>query len=112
MNLHEPARSYTEERRLTPKQEQAAVSLASGCTIEVAARECGAAVRTVKLWLATVPAFKSRINQLRTEMTSQAVGRLIDSMTSAVETLSQLSRSAGSEMVKLLAATKVIEFAV
>jgi hypothetical protein len=54
-------------RRLTPKQEQAAETLASGCTIEVAARECGAAARTIKAWLASVPGFKRRVDELRAE---------------------------------------------
>ncbi|HVT97320.1 MAG TPA: hypothetical protein VHE33_07405 [Acidobacteriaceae bacterium] len=85
------------------------MSLASGCTIEVAARECGAAVRTVKLWLADVPGFRRRVEGLRSEMTSQALGRLIDNMASASDSLGYLSRKGKSEMVRLSAARAVIE---
>src|SRR5262245_49781759 len=109
MNLHELARTCPTERRLSAKQEQAAVSLASGCTIEVAARECGAAVRTIKVWLAGVPGFKRRVDGLRAEMTRQALGRLVDSMTSTADTLGCLSREAKSESVRLYAARSVLE---
>jgi hypothetical protein len=112
MSLHDSARSCTKERRLTPKQEQVAVSLASGCTIEVAARQCGAAVRTIKGWLANIPDFKRRVDELRSEMTRQALGRLVDSMTSAADTLGYLSRQAKSETVRLYAARSVLELGV
>jgi hypothetical protein len=83
MSLHESTLGCTEERRLSPKQESAAVSLGNGCTIARAARHCGASLRTVKLWLATVPDFKQRVNQLRSEMTSQAIGQLAELLATA-----------------------------
>jgi hypothetical protein len=97
---------------LSPKQEAAAVALASGCTIEVAARECGAAVRTIKTWLADVAEFRQRIDGLREDITKQALGRLVDSMTSAADTLGYLSRKAKSENVRLNAARAVLEMGV
>jgi hypothetical protein len=107
--MHQDARICT---RLTPRQEQAAISLSSGATIEVAARACGAALRTVKAWLATLPALKQRVNELRTAMTSQALGQLIDRMTSTVDQLSVLSQNAASETVRLMASAKIIELSV
>jgi hypothetical protein len=110
--MHETARKCTATRKLSPKQEAAAVALASGCTIEVAARECSAAVRTIKTWLADVPEFRQRIDGLRADMTKQALGRLVDSMTSAADTLGYLSRKAKSENVRLNAARAVLEMGV
>jgi hypothetical protein len=83
MSLHESTLGCTTERRLTPKQESAAVRLASGCTIARAAHHSGAALRTVKLWLATLPAFKRRVQELRSEMTSQAIRQLADLLATA-----------------------------
>jgi hypothetical protein len=99
-------------KQLSSKQEAAALCLAKGCTIPVASRESKCGARTIKTWLATVPDFKQRVNQLRSEMTARALGRLIRQMTSAASTLGYLSRKASSEMVRLLAASKVIELGI
>jgi hypothetical protein len=107
--MHQNAPNGTENRLLTPKQEAAAVSLASGATIEVAARESGAGVRTVKTWLSALPAFGRRVQELRAEMTSRALGRLVDSMASAADTLGFLCRKGKSEMIRLGAARAVLE---
>jgi hypothetical protein len=66
-------------------------------------------VRTIKTWLAAVPAFKDRIDELRGEMTARALGRLIVNMTSAADTLGYLSRMGKSEMVRLGSARAVLE---
>jgi hypothetical protein len=86
--------------------------LASGCTIEAAASASGAAVRTIKSWLAGLPGFRARFDQLRGEMTAHALGRLISSMTVASKTLAFLCRKAQSETVRLGAARAVLEMAV
>jgi hypothetical protein len=93
---------------LSPKQEAAALALARGCTLRVAAEESGAGERTLKTWTATVPAFTRRIAQLRAEMTSQALGRMIDGMSEAADTLRRLLR-AKSRTVRLGAARALIE---
>jgi hypothetical protein len=94
---------------LPPRQEGAALALAGGCTIDIAARESGAGARTIRTWLATLPAFSRRIGQLRGEMTSRALGRLADNMASAADTLGYLCRQGKSEMVRLSAARAVLE---
>ena len=94
---------------LTPKQEAAALALAAGQPLRVAARGSGAGERTIKTWTATVPAFGRRVSELRAEMTSRALGRLADNMASAAETLGFLSRKGKSEMVRLSAARAVLE---
>ena len=63
---------------LSPKQESAAVALAAGLTVGEAARRSNAGERTIKTWSATCPAFARRVTELRAEMTSRALGRLVD----------------------------------
>src|SRR5262245_32567456 len=98
--------------RLTPRQEAAALALAQGCTEKEAAEACGAGSRTIRTWNLQVPAFRQRITELRAAMTSQALGRLVDSMASAADTLGYLSRKAKSEQVRLGAARALLELGV
>jgi hypothetical protein len=100
-----------EKYRLNPRQEAAALSLAKGSSRELAAADSGAAVRTVRSWF-LLPEFTKRITQLRAEMTSQALGKLTDNMLSAVDSLGYLSRNAKSEMVRVIAASKIIEMVI
>jgi hypothetical protein len=72
---------------LTPKQEAAALALAAGRTQDEAARQSGAGTRKIKTWLHDLPAITRCVNELRAEMTNRALGRLVDSMASAAETL-------------------------
>jgi hypothetical protein len=94
---------------LSPKQEAAALALASGRTVEAAAREAGCGGRTLRTWLAAVPALPRRVTELRSEMTSRALGVLLDGMASAAETLGYLSRKGKSEMLRYLCARAVLE---
>jgi len=94
---------------LTPKQEAAALALAAGHPLRVAAKQSGAGERTIKTWSATVPAFGRRIAELRAEMTGRALGRLADGMAGAADTLGFLSRKGKSETVRLGAARAVLE---
>jgi hypothetical protein len=94
---------------LTAKQEATALALAAGFTQQEAAKKSGAGARTIKAWLATQPAFNQRIREMRSEMTSRALGKLADQMGSAAETLNSLHREATSESVRLSAARSVIE---
>jgi hypothetical protein len=94
---------------LSPKQEAAALALAGGHPLRIAARESGAGERTIKTWTATVPAFCRRVAELRSEMTTRALGRLADGMASAADTLGYLSRKGKSETVRLGAARAILE---
>jgi hypothetical protein len=105
----ETARNGPENRPLTPRQEAAALALAAGCTLAVAARESGAGERTIKTWLRALPAFPHRVSELRAEMTSRALGRLADNMASAADTLGYLCRKGKSETVRLGAARAILE---
>ncbi len=97
------------ENCLTPRQETAALALARGASVREAAEQSGAGVRTIKTWTATVPAFTRRVNELRAEMTGQALGQLVAAMAGAARTLQVLCRSGQSEMVRLSAARSIIE---
>lgn len=94
---------------LSPKQEAAALALAAGHPLRVAAKQSGAGERTIKTWSATVPGFGRRVAELRADMTSRALGRLADGMAGAADTLGFLSRKGKSETVRLGAARAILE---
>jgi hypothetical protein len=94
-----------------PRQERVALALAAGRSLREAASECRTGETTGKRWLAD-QAFVRRIGQLRAEMTGQAVGRLVDGMVSAADTLGYLCRKGKSEMVRLGAARALLELGV
>ncbi len=100
-----------ENTALSPRQEAVAISVAAGMTLAAASRKAGVGERTVKTWSGTCPAFRRRVMELRSEMTTQALGRLVDGMTSAADTLGYLARNARSETVRLGAARAVLELA-
>lgn len=97
-------RNYPE---LTPAQEAAAVALAAGSTIEDAARKCGRAAVTVKMWRRENPRFNERVVELRAEMTARTVGLLCEGMTYAAMVLRTLLTS-GTESIKLRAAEALL----
>jgi hypothetical protein len=93
---------------LSPKQEMAAVSLAGGATLEEAAIACSGVARTIKTW-STLPAFRQKVSEVRSELTSRALGKLVENMTSAADTLGYLSRKSKSENIRLSASRAIIE---
>lgn len=97
---------------VSPRKEAVAVGVACGLTLKAAARQAHVPEQTAKGWSSLCPAFKTRVRQLRAEMTSQATGRLVESMASAAETLGYLSRQSESEMVRLLSARAVLELGI
>ena len=109
MTKHRTARVSPGNGDLTAKQEATAVALAAGFTQQEAAKKSRVGVRTIKTWLATHPAMNQRIRELRSEMTSRAIGKLVDRMVSAAESLDCLHREATSESVRLGAARSVLE---
>jgi hypothetical protein len=100
----------TENPTLTPKQEAAALSIASGQTILEASRHSGAGERTIKTWSATDARFSERVSELRARMTEQALGRLTEGMTKAAITLQRLLDAKG-ENIRLGAARTILELA-
>lgn len=93
---------------LPPKQESAAVLLAAGKTLQQTASELKAGETTLKTWLRD-PTFVRRVTALRGEMTSRAVGLLVDGYALAATKLRQLCAKSKSERVVLLAAKALID---
>jgi hypothetical protein len=109
MGRYERIPNETANGTLTPRQEAVALGVAAGLSLAKAARKSEVGVPTAKRWSATLPAFRRRVQELRAEMTSQALGRLVDNMASAADTLGYLSRKGKSEMIRLNAARAVLE---
>jgi hypothetical protein len=84
-------------------------ALAAGHSIKEAAKIAGVGERTAHRRLDD-PAFKERVNEMRGEFLSEAVGRLSDATTEAAKTLRSLLDSK-SDSVRLSAARTILEFA-
>jgi transposase-like protein len=83
------------------------LALACGATVEAAARQCGLTDRTIYRRLSE-PAFKDRLQALRTDMVARAAGMLTAAAGEAVRTLLQLEKDAPAT-VRLGAARAVLE---
>jgi hypothetical protein len=94
-------------RAFSPRQEAAALALASGQSRDQAAHLSGAKLRTVCAWL-LMPAFRDRVNELRAEMTQRALGILADNAAAAARKIVALM-SSESERVQLRAADTLLE---
>jgi hypothetical protein len=110
-NMAQMTPNDPETAAFSPRQEAVALGVASGLSLAAAARSAKVGGPTAKRWSRLVPAFRRRVQELRTEMTSQALGRLVDAMVGAADTLSDLSRKGKSEMVRLGAARAILELA-
>jgi hypothetical protein len=84
------------------------LSLAAGGSIAHAARQGGVSDRTVRRRL-TDPAFRSRINEMRSELIAAAVGRLAMLGRKAADALNVLLDDANNQ-VRLGAARAVLQF--
>jgi hypothetical protein len=91
----------------TPRQESVAILLASGHSIEQAARLCGLSVPAVKKWKRLQPGFMAYVRELRHDLTEKAAGILADGMTKAAGTLVELLGSK-SEGIRLKAADTLL----
>lgn len=97
----------------TPRQPgkaaQAAVMLARGETMRATAAAIGVHERTVRRWAAT-PKFRGRVEEHRSAMISEAVGKLSVESAEAVAVLGRILRSKkASDMAKLSAARAILE---
>jgi hypothetical protein len=87
-----------------------ALAVASGQTLRDAARATGVSERTAaRCW--AEPDFRRRVNALREDMTSAALGRLAHTMAAAADTLARLL-SAETDGVKLAAARSILQLGV
>ena len=107
MTRPEVAPNGPPQNELTPKQEQAALAVARGLTNAEAAKKAGCGERTLKTWKA-LPGFRSRVAELRAEMTARALGQLTDGLGFAATSLRKLL-SAKSEQVRMSAIRTLFE---
>jgi hypothetical protein len=98
----------TENGALSPRQEAVALGVAAGLSLSGAARNAKIAVPTAKRWSATLPAFRRRVQELRSEMTSQALGRMAAGMSEAADVLRGLLAAEG-ESIRLGAARCLLD---
>jgi hypothetical protein len=85
-------------------------ALASGATMEAAAKQAGVSVRTVSRRMAE-PGFKAEIDQARADLIERAVSVLAGISSAAVVTLGQLLKS-DRDSVRLGAARSVLELTI
>lgn len=95
------------EEKQTPGVVTLILALASGDSVKDAARQAGCSERTVYRRLRN-ESFVQRINQARTSMLQQAVGRLAKAVPKASEVLDRLLDSP-SERIRLQAVKVVID---
>jgi hypothetical protein len=90
--------------------EALAVALAAGQSLRLAAQAAGVGERTAtRRW--ADPGFRRRVNELRSELVQQSLGRLADGMVAAADKLRELL-DAKSESVRLGAARALLEVGV
>src|SRR5262245_21980604 len=97
-------------KKTAAKREEVALGLACGGTVRCVAADCHVSERTVQNWLAEAD-FAQRVEQLRSEMTEQAMSRLIARMTSAADVLGALLQD-GDPRIRLRASVALLEQAV
>jgi hypothetical protein len=85
------------------------VALASGKTVEVAAKESGVTARTVHRRLSQ-PEFRKAVDDLRGQFIERAAATLAESSTSAATALQRLLKDKNAK-VKLQAARAILELA-
>jgi hypothetical protein len=91
----------------SPKQQCLAFLLATGKGIKAASSEVGIGERTAHTWL-DHPGFRHLISELRSRILDEAVGRLVESSTKAVDTLVGLLDSDVAS-IQLRAALGILE---
>jgi hypothetical protein len=88
--------------------ESAAIALASGSTLDEAARQSGAGVTTVKRWVAELPAMRERGTELRAELSARVLARVASGMVTAIATLERLCARGKTETTQLKAAESLL----
>jgi hypothetical protein len=89
------------------KSESLALAIASGSTIKDAAALVGCSERSAYRHSAT-PKFRQRVNELRSEITCQAVGRLTQAASQAADTLVSLLDASQEPNVRLNASKAIL----
>lgn len=85
-----------------------ATQIAQGESVRSAAASIGMGESTAYR-LAKTQEFKTRVNELRSEFVTEAVGRLSNACSDAVEVIIDLMKNSEDDRIKLRAATTVLE---
>src|SRR3990167_181389 len=81
--------------RLDPRKEKAALLIAEGWKQVDVAREMGVYPQTVSRWMKGDGDFRARIDELRVDLTSQAVTLLRESVVENTEIVLQIAKQGG-----------------
>jgi hypothetical protein len=81
--------------KLSPRKEKAALLLADGVIQAEAARRCGVTPKTMSMW-ARSPAVIARVEQLRTDITKQALELLEQETLDAVKVVIEIAKHGGT----------------
>ena len=87
--------------------EPLAVLVAGGSSIKAGAGVVNCSEQTAYN-LSSTPEFKSRVSEIRTELTTEAVGKLTSAATEAVDTLRSLLNATNEPSVRLNAAKAIL----
>ena len=98
-------------RKLSAKQEKAILALLSTRTVADAAEQSGVGVRTLERWLSEDEIFIESFRDVRTRVMEQAIARLQNAATEAVETLKRNLSPPAPPSAQIRAAIAVLEFA-
>jgi transposase len=84
-----------------------ALRVATGCRVKDAATEL-AIPRTTSYRWSRSPSFRSKVGELRAELLGQAVGKISEAATKAVETLAELMQDREQKAADRIAAAKAL----
>lgn len=87
--------------------EPLAVNVAAGSSIKAAASMAGCSTQTAYNISATAE-FRKRVSDIRTELTTEAVGKLAAACTEAVDTMRELLKPANEAAVRLNASKAIL----
>jgi hypothetical protein len=102
-------RNHTAKKKLSPRQEAAALVLAQGGTSGDAAAASKVGTSTVKQWSGTLPHFRRAVAAYRAEMTERALGVASAHLTRAMCRIVYIMEHSASERVQLKAASLLID---
>jgi hypothetical protein len=94
--------------KFSPKQDAAAVLLASGKSVRDVATEVDAGLRTIYDWRDD-PQFAALVNLYRGRLIDEALGRLADANVKAAETLIELLGHEEASATRIRAATSILD---
>lgn len=96
----------------TPRNPSAAdllaLAVASGESLRSASKKLDIGYRTARRW-SRAPRFRARVEQYRSEMIGQALGKLAARAGGAVDTLAELMEQADTDATRLAAAKAILD---